>query len=115
MGAIPNILSSVTVLPLVGALRILIGRLTTKTADGLARWVALITPLATLAVSCVLVAQFDPSSAARPHRVVAGSSSGRVPRRAGLVTTRCVSGFPAAVTLRKGVFIIVGSPSWWGW
>ena len=64
MGAIPNILSIVTFLPLVGALLILIGRLTTKNADGLARWVALITTLATLAVSCVLVAQFDPSSAA---------------------------------------------------
>ncbi|WP_029416254.1 NADH-quinone oxidoreductase subunit M [Brevundimonas bacteroides] len=64
MGAIPNILSVVTFLPLVGALLILIGRLTTKNADGLARWVALGTTLVTLAVSCVLVAQFDPSSAA---------------------------------------------------
>jgi NADH-quinone oxidoreductase subunit M len=64
MGAIPNILSIVTFVPLVGALAILIGRLTTKNADGLARWVALITTLVTLAVSCVLVAQFDPSSAA---------------------------------------------------
>jgi NADH-quinone oxidoreductase subunit M len=64
MGAIPNILSIVTFLPLVGALAILIGRLTSKNADGLARWVALITTLATLAVSFVLVAQFNPSSAA---------------------------------------------------
>lgn len=64
MGAIPNILSIVTFLPLVGALLILIGRLTSKNADGLARWVALGTTLVTLAVSCVLVAQFDPSSAA---------------------------------------------------
>jgi NADH-quinone oxidoreductase subunit M len=64
MGAIPNILSIVTFVPLVGALAILIGRLATKNADGLARWVALLTTLVTLAVSCVLVAQFDPSSAA---------------------------------------------------
>lgn len=64
MGAIPNILSIVTFLPLVGALAILICRLTTKNADGLARWVALGTTLVTLAVSCVLVGQFDPSSAA---------------------------------------------------
>lgn len=64
MGAIPNILSIVTFLPLVGALAILICRLTTKNADGLARWVALGTTLVTLAVSCVLVGQFDQSSAA---------------------------------------------------
>lgn len=64
MGAIPNILSIVTFLPLVGALAILICRLTTKNPDGLARWVALGTTLLTLAVSCVLVGQFDPSSAA---------------------------------------------------
>jgi len=64
MGAIPNILSIVTFLPLVGALAILICRLTTKNADGLARWLALGTTLVTLAVSCVLVGQFDPSSAA---------------------------------------------------
>jgi NADH-quinone oxidoreductase subunit M len=63
MGAIPNILSIVTFLPLVGALAILICRLTTKNADGLARWVALGTTLVTLAVSFVLVGQFDPSSA----------------------------------------------------
>ncbi|KPF79787.1 NADH-quinone oxidoreductase chain 13 [Brevundimonas sp. AAP58] len=64
MGAIPNILSIVTFLPLVGALAILVGRLATKNADGLARWAALLATLVTLAVSCVLVAQFDPSSAA---------------------------------------------------
>ncbi len=64
MGAIPNILSVVTFLPLVGALLILIGRFASKNADGLARWIALGTTLVTLAVSCVLVAQFDPSSAA---------------------------------------------------
>jgi NADH-quinone oxidoreductase subunit M len=64
MGAIPNILSVVTFLPLVGALLILIGRFASKNADGLARWIALATTLVTLAVSCVLVAQFDPSSAA---------------------------------------------------
>ncbi|OYW37268.1 MAG: NADH-quinone oxidoreductase subunit M [Brevundimonas sp. 12-68-7] len=60
----PNILSVVTFLPLVGALLILIGRFASKNADGLARWIALATTLVTLAVSCVLVAQFDPSSAA---------------------------------------------------
>jgi NADH-quinone oxidoreductase subunit M len=64
MGAIPNILSVVTFLPLVGALLILIGRFASKNADGLARWIALGTTLVTLTVSCVLVAQFDPSSAA---------------------------------------------------
>jgi NADH-quinone oxidoreductase subunit M len=65
MGAIPNILSVVTFLPLVGALAILIGRLASRSgADGIARWVALGTTLATLAVSAVLVAEFDPSSAA---------------------------------------------------
>ena len=65
MGAIPNILSVVTFLPLVGALAILIGRFASRSgADGIARWVALGTTLATLAVSAVLVAEFDPSSAA---------------------------------------------------
>jgi len=65
MGAIPNILSVVTFLPLVGALAILIGRFASRSgADGIARWVALGTTLATLAVSAGLVAEFDPSSAA---------------------------------------------------
>jgi NADH-quinone oxidoreductase subunit M len=65
MGAIPNILSVVTFLPLVGALAILIGRFASRSgADGIARWGALGTTLATLAVSAVLVAEFDPSSAA---------------------------------------------------
>ena len=65
MGAIPNILSVVTFLPLVGALAILIGRFASRSgADGIARWVALGTTLATLAVSALLVAEFDPSSAA---------------------------------------------------
>jgi NADH-quinone oxidoreductase subunit M len=64
MGAIPNILSVVTFLPLVGAGVILLGRLVSKSgADGIARWVALLTTLLTLAVSVVLVLQFDSTSA----------------------------------------------------
>ena len=71
MGAIPNILSVVTFLPLVGALLILLGRLASKSSsDGIARWVALITTLATLAVSTILVLQFDPSNAGRPAKSV---------------------------------------------
>ena len=64
MGAIPNILSVVTFLPLVGVALILLGRMMVKDADGLARWVALITTLAVLAVSTVLVLQFDSSNPA---------------------------------------------------
>jgi len=62
---IPYILSVVTFLPLVGAgLILLAGLLNKGRADGAARWIALATTLATLAVSAVLVATFDPSSAA---------------------------------------------------
>jgi len=62
---IPYILSVVTFLPLVGAgLILLAGLLNKDKADGAARWIALATTLATLAVSAVLVASFDPSSAA---------------------------------------------------
>jgi NADH-quinone oxidoreductase subunit M len=62
---IPYILSVVTFLPLVGAgLILLAGLLNKGKADGAARWIALATTLATLAVSAVLVGAFDPSSAA---------------------------------------------------
>jgi len=62
---IPYILSVVTFLPLVGAGLILLARLLNKAgADGAARWIALLATLVTLAVSIVLVANFDPSSAA---------------------------------------------------
>ena len=65
MPQIPYILSVVTFLPLVGAgLILLAGLLNKGRADGAARWIALATTLATLAVSAVLVATFDPSSAA---------------------------------------------------
>jgi NADH-quinone oxidoreductase subunit M len=64
---VPFILSIVTFLPLVGALAILIARLASKSQDAAApaaRWIALITTLAVLAVSVVLVAGFDRSSTA---------------------------------------------------
>jgi len=62
---IPFILSIVTFLPLVGAGLILLARLMGKgDAAGAARWIALVTTLAVLAVSAVLVAGFDASSAA---------------------------------------------------
>jgi NADH-quinone oxidoreductase subunit M len=62
---IPFILSVVTFLPLVGAGLILLARLLNKgSADSAARWIALLTTVVTLAVSAVLVATFDPSSAA---------------------------------------------------
>ena len=65
MPQIPYILSVVTFLPLVGAGLILLARLFNKPgADGAARWIALLTTVVTLAVSAVLVATFDPSSAA---------------------------------------------------
>ncbi|MDO9588172.1 MAG: NADH-quinone oxidoreductase subunit M, partial [Brevundimonas sp.] len=61
----PFILSIVTFLPLVGAGLILLARLAGKgDAAGAARWIALFTTLATLAVSAVLVASFDASSPA---------------------------------------------------
>ena len=64
---VPFILSIVTFLPLVGALAILIARLASKSQDAAApaaRWIALITTLAVLAVSIVLVAGFDSSNTA---------------------------------------------------
>jgi NADH-quinone oxidoreductase subunit M len=65
MGAIPNILSVVTFLPLVGALLIVLAKLTARSnEDTIARWVALITTLVVLAVSTVLVLQFDSSNPA---------------------------------------------------
>ena len=62
----PYILSLVTFLPLVGAAAILLTRLAAGRAephalDNSARWIALITTLVTLAVSVLLVAQFDAS------------------------------------------------------
>ncbi len=65
MPQIPFILSVVTFLPLVGAGLILLARLLGRgEAAGAARWIALVTTLATLAVSGVLVAGFDASSPA---------------------------------------------------
>ena len=65
MGAIPNILSVVTFLPLVGALLIVLAKFMAKSnEDGIARWVALITTLVVLAVSTVLVLQFDSANPA---------------------------------------------------
>ncbi|WP_428149633.1 NADH-quinone oxidoreductase subunit M [Brevundimonas sp.] len=65
MGAIPNILSVVTFLPLVGAGLILLAKLLAKSnEDNIARWVAMVTTLVVLAVSTVLVLQFDSSNAA---------------------------------------------------
>ena len=61
----PAILSIVTFLPLVGALAILIARLALKSQDAAApaaRWMALGTTLAVLAVSIVLVVGFDASN-----------------------------------------------------
>ena len=61
----PAILSIVTFLPLVGAAILLIARLTAKSADAAApaaRWIALVTTLATLAVSVVLTGTFDQSN-----------------------------------------------------
>ena len=65
MGAIPNILSVVTFLPLVGALVLLGAKLMAKSdGDNLARWTALITTLVTLVVATVLVLQFDSANPA---------------------------------------------------
>ncbi|CAL1691739.1 NADH-quinone oxidoreductase subunit M [Brevundimonas subvibrioides] len=65
MGAIPNILSVVTFLPLVGALLILAGRFAAPARrDDIARWGALVTTLVTLAVSAVLVLSFDSANPA---------------------------------------------------
>jgi NADH-quinone oxidoreductase subunit M len=54
------ILSVVTFMPLVGALFIAIVRGNDRHAKGTARWVALWTTLATLAISLVMVYRFDP-------------------------------------------------------
>lgn len=65
MPQIPYILSVVTFLPLVGAALLLAARLTSKgSIDNAARWIAMGTTLAVLAVSVVLVAGFDPSTPA---------------------------------------------------
>ncbi|WP_298161778.1 NADH-quinone oxidoreductase subunit M [Brevundimonas sp.] len=65
MGTIPNILSVVTFLPLVGAGLILLAKLMAKSSeDTIARWVAMITTLVVLAVATVLVLQFDSTNAA---------------------------------------------------
>ncbi|MBN8528245.1 MAG: NADH-quinone oxidoreductase subunit M [Caulobacterales bacterium] len=61
----PNILSVITFLPLVGAGLILIAHLLSKRGEAAApaaRWIALGTTLATLALSVVLVCAFDPSN-----------------------------------------------------
>ena len=64
MPQIPFILSIVTFLPLVGAALLLLTRPGGKGgSDSAARWIALATTLAVLAVSVVLVATFDPKSA----------------------------------------------------
>ncbi|MGX1802494.1 proton-conducting transporter transmembrane domain-containing protein, partial [Brevundimonas naejangsanensis] len=64
----PHILSIVTFLPLLGAAAILVARLLNKggqdAAAPAARWIALVTTILVLAVSVVLVAQFDPSNPA---------------------------------------------------
>jgi NADH-quinone oxidoreductase subunit M len=57
------ILSVVTFLPLVGALFITFVRGNDGLAKGTARWVALWTTLVTFAISLVMVARFDPTSA----------------------------------------------------
>lgn len=65
MPQIPYILSVVTFLPLAGAALLLAARLTSKgSVDNAARWIAMGTTLAVLAVSVVLVAGFDPSTPA---------------------------------------------------
>ena len=57
----PHILSIVTFLPLVGVALVLLARLALKgaAADGAARWITLLTTLATLGVSGVMLAGFD--------------------------------------------------------
>ena len=65
MPVIPNILSVVTFLPLVGAGLILIAHLLSKRGEAAApaaRWIAMGTTLATLALSVVLVGSFDASN-----------------------------------------------------
>ncbi len=63
----PHILTIVTFLPLLGAAVIFGARMLGKSDEGsanTARWVALIATLATLAVSVLLVVQFDPANPA---------------------------------------------------
>ncbi len=61
------LLSLITYAPLVGVLAILVLRMTSKPEDAKAastsRWIALITTLATFALSVVLVARFNPNDA----------------------------------------------------
>ena len=67
MPVIPNILSLVTFLPLVGAGVILVAHLLSKRGEAAApaaRWIAMATTLVTLVVSIVLVAGFDASNPA---------------------------------------------------
>ena len=65
MPQIPYILSLVTFLPMLGAGLIMLARLINRgSADAAARWIAMAATLVTLAVSAVLVATFDPSTAA---------------------------------------------------
>jgi len=68
LSLVPHILSIVTFLPLLGAAAILVARLLNKggqdAAAPAARWIALITTMVVLAVSVLLVAQFDPSNPA---------------------------------------------------
>ncbi|MCQ3971642.1 NADH-quinone oxidoreductase subunit M, partial [Klebsiella pneumoniae] len=66
MAVTDHILSLVTFLPLVGAALILLARVAAKGegAAAAARWIALGTTLATLAVAGWLTAIFDPSNAA---------------------------------------------------
>ena len=65
--SVAHILSIVTFLPLLGALVLFGARFLSKDADAAApaaRWIALVTTLATLAVSVLLVVQFDASNPA---------------------------------------------------
>ncbi|HRO32340.1 MAG TPA: NADH-quinone oxidoreductase subunit M [Brevundimonas sp.] len=67
MPVIPNILSLVTFLPLVGAGVILVAHLLSKRGEAAApaaRWIAMATTLVTLGVSILLVAGFDSSNPA---------------------------------------------------
>jgi len=63
----PNILSLITYAPLIGVAAILILRFFGKAEDArtvnAAKWIALVTTLATLALSVLLTVQFDPSVA----------------------------------------------------
>jgi NADH-quinone oxidoreductase subunit M len=63
---VPHILSIVTFLPLVGVALVLAARFALKggAADGAARWITLLTTLATLGVSGVMLAGFDASNPA---------------------------------------------------